>query len=119
LSKQGIVLFAHGSRDPGWARPFEQLASILRKKTGSPVALAYLEQMRPTLGEAIDDLARQVTSVRVVPVFLGPGGHVKEDLPRLVDSIRSKHHSLAIEIDAAVGDQPAVMEAIANAIARK
>src|SRR5205085_9840654 len=83
--KQGIVLFAHGSRDPHWARPFEQLAAALAKKIDAPVSLAYLELMPPSLDQAIAALVKDgASTIRVVPVFLGPGGHVKEDLPRLL-----------------------------------
>jgi sirohydrochlorin cobaltochelatase len=119
LTKQALVLFAHGSRDPGWARPFEALASTLREHVDGPVVLAYLELMKPSLGEAIDGLAERVTAVRVIPVFLGPGGHVKEDLPRLVQSARARHASLSIEVEPAIGDQSAVIDAIARVIAGK
>ena len=48
--KEGIVLFAHGSRDPEWAQPFERIAAELRDEF--LVELAYLERMKPTLEEA-------------------------------------------------------------------
>ena len=115
--KSGIVLFAHGSRDRDWARPFQQLAETLRKN--GPVALAYLEFMSPTLEEAIAALARDsVTTIRVVPVFLGEGGHVKEDLPKLVAAAEKKHAGVMIHLEPAIGEQPSVIEAIAAAIAR-
>ena len=91
MSGQAVVLFAHGSRDPQWARPFEELAASLRTLIDGPVALAYLDSMKPTLGEAIEALADQVDAVRVIPVFLGPGGHVKQDLPRLVQEAGVRH----------------------------
>jgi len=115
----GIVLFAHGSRDREWARPFKQLADTLRAKCDAPVTLAYLELMSPTLEEAIDALARDgVNGVRVVPVFLGQGGHVKEDLPKLVAAAQKKHAGMTIHLEPAIGEQPSVIEAIAAAIAR-
>ena len=79
--------------------------------------LAYLELMRPALAEALDELAREgVTAIRVVPVFFGAGGHVKQDLPRLVQEARRAHPSVEIQIDAPIGEQPRVLEAIADAI---
>ena len=119
MKRGGVILFAHGSRDPGWARPFEALASALRKLVDGPVTLAYLERMKPSLDEAIDALAGQVSAIRVIPVFLGPGGHVKEDLPRLVQSARARHASLSIEIEPAIGDQAGVIDALARVIAGK
>jgi sirohydrochlorin cobaltochelatase len=115
----GIVLFAHGSRDREWARPFEQLAAQLSHKVTGPIVLAYLELMRPPLDEAVSMLvAKGATSIRVVPVFLGQGGHVKEDLPRLVDRVRKRHPKVAITLEPPIGEQPAVIDAIAAAITR-
>ena len=114
--KEGIVLFAHGSRDPQWAGPFERIASILSKKF--LVAVAYLELMRPTLDEAVAALAAAgAQSIRIVPVFLGQGGHVKEDLPRLVANAAAARPALRLILEEPIGEQPAVIEAIAAAIA--
>ena len=116
--KAGIVLFAHGSRDREWARPFEQLAASLANKVDGPVKLAYLDLMRPSLDEAIGTLAREgIKRIRVVPVFLGAGSHVKEDLPRLIASARAQHPDTTIELEAAIGEQSKVVDAIAAAIA--
>jgi len=115
---EGIVLFAHGSREREWARPFEALARAVSHNTKAQVELAYLELMPPTLAEAIAALAAHgITSIRVVPVFLGRGGHISDDLPRLVAHAREQHPQVAIRIDAPIGEQSAVIEAIAAAIA--
>jgi sirohydrochlorin cobaltochelatase len=115
--KQGILLFAHGSRDPEWARPFERIAGALSRGKEFQVVVAYLELMSPSLEEAIADLvARGVGSIRVVPVFLGAGGHVKRDLPKLVAAANSQ---VPVSIDAPIGEQAAVVEAIAAAISAK
>ena len=79
--------------------------------------LAYLELMRPALPEALDALAQEgATAIRVVPVFLGAGGHVKEDLPRLVQETLARHPQLRVTIDMPIGEQDAVLQAIAAAI---
>jgi len=110
-------LFAHGSRDAQWARPFEQLTAIVSRETGARVQLAYLEFMRPGLSEALDSLAGEgVAAIRIVPVFLAVGGHMKYDLPRLVEDARKKHRHLQIDLDRAIGEQEAVLGAIAAAI---
>jgi sirohydrochlorin cobaltochelatase len=114
--KDGVVLFAHGSRDPEWAQPFESIASRLAEKF--LVRVAYLELMRPALDEAVSALAAAgAKSVRVVPVFLGAGGHVKEDLPRLVAAARRAHPDLKIVLEKPIGEQGEVLAAIAAVIA--
>ena len=117
--KEGIVLFAHGSRDPQWAQPFEQISARLRR-AGFEVRVAYLESMQPNLGEAVSALAAAgARAIRVVPAFLGAGGHVKEDLPRLVADAAKAHPAVKLVLENPIGAQPAVIEAIARAIAER
>jgi sirohydrochlorin cobaltochelatase len=112
--KEGIVLFAHGSRDPGWAAPFRKILKRLRETLPeAEVRLAYLEVMKPSLGEALVDLSAKVDSIRVVPLFLGYGGHIKKDLPAL---IAAADPQVKVTIEAPVGEAPQVIEAIAGLI---
>ncbi|MGH8739476.1 MAG: sirohydrochlorin chelatase [Burkholderiales bacterium] len=115
--KEGLVLFAHGSRDPEWARPFERIAASLRDKLPAvSIGLAFLEH-GPSLEEVVAALvAKGAGSIRVVPVFLGHGGHVKEDLPKLVAGAARSDVRLLLEKP--IGEQPQVVEAIAAAIAQ-
>ena len=111
-----IVLFAHGARDPEWAKPFEGIkARIERELPGVPVALAFLEFMSPTLDQAVDALVADGAKViDVVPVFMARAGHVKRDLPLLVDALHGTHPRVSIRLAPAVGEAEPVMDAIAG-----
>lgn len=113
--KEGIVLLGHGSRDPEWSQPFEKIAvSVGKRLPAVAVALAYLEH-GPSLEEAVAALAAKgALSIRVVPLFLGTGGHVKEDLPKLV--AQAKRTEVQVILDKPIGEQAEVVEAIAAAI---
>jgi len=63
-------------------------------------------------------IAEGATAIRVVPVFLGTGAHVAQDLPRLVERARTNHPRVAITLEPPIGEQPAVIDAIAAAIIR-
>ncbi len=113
------MLFAHGSRDPEWSRPFEQLALNVQKRLPAvAVTLGYLEH-GPSLDEAVAALAAKgALSIRVVPVFLGQGGHIKEDLPKLLAQVGAEHPGQKLILEKIIGEQPLVIEAIAGAIAQ-
>lgn len=116
---QAIVLFAHGARDPRWADPFQAVAARLREmRPGVPVRLAFLEFMEPGLAEAGAELAALgCTQLQVLPLFLGAGGHVRKDLPVLVDALRKSHPQMAVELHAAAGEAAGVIAALADAAA--
>ena len=115
--KRGLLLFAHGARDPRWAKPFEAVAD--RVRTASPsiqVALAYLELMEPTLDDAAERLIGEgCGSVDVVPLFLGAGGHVRNDLPALMARLARRHPEVQLHLHPAVGETDEVVDAMARA----
>jgi sirohydrochlorin cobaltochelatase len=75
--------------------------------------------MQPSLAECAAALhAEGVRELRVVPVFLGFGGHLKQDLPAEVKTLQTKFTDLRISLEPPVGEQPEVISAIAKAIAR-
>lgn len=113
---RGIVLFAHGARDPEWARPFEAIREIVRKQRPEyPIELAYLDFMSPTLEEAIGALVSEgAPAITVFPLFMAQGGHLKQDLPRMLDAIRAAYPKIPICLESAIGDSPEILAAIAG-----
>ncbi len=110
-----LLLFAHGSADPGWATPFTNLLMAMRaRRPGKIVELAYLERMRPAFDEAVDALhARGVRHVTVAPIFLAIGGHMKKDLPVLIESA-GKRTGIEFRVLPALGEIDSLIDSIAN-----
>ena len=111
----GIVLFAHGARDPSWSRPFEAIRDRVRSsRPECPIGLAFLESMSPTLEEAIETLSAEgASAITVFPLFMGQGAHLKRDLPRILEAIRAAHPHVPIALESAAGDSPEVLDALA------
>ena len=113
--KPGLILFGHGARDPRWVEPFERLAARVRAQTQAEVRLAFLEFITPDLQAAAAALiALGVTSIQIVPVFFGQGGHVQRDLPARIDALREQYPAVAFRSVAAIGEDAAVIEALAG-----
>ncbi|MCK9686078.1 sirohydrochlorin chelatase [Scleromatobacter humisilvae] len=117
MSKRGIVLLAHGARDPAWAVPFEAVAARVRERAPEAVVrLAFLELMAPPLADAGAELAGLgCTRVDVVPVFLGGGGHVRRDVPAQLARLRETHAEVVWTLHDALGETPHVIAALADA----
>ena len=116
MMKTGLLLFAHGARDARWAQPFERVADAVRAaRPAQPLRLAFLELMVPDLRTAAHELANEgCTRIDVLPLFLGAGGHVRKDLPPLLDELRAAHGGVAFTLHPAIGEAPALVAAIAG-----
>ncbi len=115
-SPKGIILFAHGSRDPLWKLPIEAVAQrIQARQSDAQVACAYLELTTPDLPSVAGQMiASGLQSLRIVPMFLGVGRHAREDLPLLVAQLQADHPQVQFELQAAVGENPLLIDLMAQ-----
>lgn len=116
LAHEGIVLFAHGSRDPLWRQPIEAVqARIAAQAPTTPVACAYLEGCEPSLEQACERLRAQgVRHIRILPLFLGMGRHARHDLPTLVQSLSRQHTDTRYTLLPPIGEHPDVIALLAR-----
>jgi len=116
---RGLLLFAHGARDPAWAAPFEAVVARVRLlRPDAQVVLGFLEIMQPDLAEAgarlVEHGCRQIV---VVPLFLGTGGHVRRDLPLRLQAMRSRYPDVDWLLLDPIGEHLDVIDAIARVAA--
>lgn len=115
MNKPALILFAHGARDPEWANPMRRVQAAVRERAPSlRVELAFLEFMSPTLADAARALvAEGCTAVTVVPMFIAQGGHLKNDVPVLMDALRAEHPGVRFSLSPPVGETEAIVQAMA------
>ena len=113
---QGVVLLAHGSRDPLWHQPIAAIAAqMVTLSPQTPVVCAYLELSTPDLATAVDILRQHgVQHISILPVFLGVGKHAREDLPRLVNVERLRHPDMLFTLKPAAGEDPRLVQLLAE-----
>jgi sirohydrochlorin cobaltochelatase len=118
--KSAILLLAHGARDPRWAAPFEATAArIAALDPGLTVRLSYLDFLEPDLASAANELiVVGHERIDIVPMFLGAGGHVRNDVPRLMQELAGRHPKVQWHLHPAIGELGEVIEAMALATLR-
>ena len=116
---RATILFAHGSRDPQWAAPVHALrARVTAMRPREQVCLAFLESMSPDLDTAVAQVvASGARVVRIAPLFLGQGAHVRRDLAARVAAIVAAHPEIAIEVLPSLGESESVLTALAHWVA--
>jgi sirohydrochlorin cobaltochelatase len=117
MASRGVILLAHGARDPAWATPFGAVAARVQERAPEArVRLAFLELMTPGLPQAATELiGLGCTRIDVVPVFLGVGGHVRRDVPAQLAALREAFPAVAWSLHPALGETPQVIAALAEA----
>ena len=80
-------------------------ARIAAERPALAVACAYLELSEPDLPTTVARMAQAgVRRITIVPMFLGTGRHAREDLPVLVQALRSDHPHLQFHVQQAIGE---------------
>jgi sirohydrochlorin cobaltochelatase len=116
MTRDGLILYVHGARDPRWAEPFDRLRTkIAQRAPALHVTVAFLEHAKPDLTQAVREMAAGgVDRIRIVPMFFGRGGHLREDMPRQLDEARAAAPAVRFEVTDAAGENEAVLDALAQ-----
>lgn len=115
--KTALILFAHGARDPEWANPMRRVQAAVRERTnGVPVELAFLEFMTPNLTESVTQLiADGADKLVILPMFIARGGHLKKELPEMLEVLRCTYPNVEFSLGGAIGEHDTVVQAMAGA----
>jgi sirohydrochlorin ferrochelatase len=114
-----IVFAAHGSRAADANDAHRALAHALDHRVVDEVRPAFLELAEPSIPDAIDAaVADGAAEVVVLPYFLHPGRHLRDDIPGLVASAADRHPGCAIVLAPAFGDDHAVIDLLVDQVHR-
>ncbi|MGH6921192.1 MAG: sirohydrochlorin chelatase, partial [Geminicoccaceae bacterium] len=110
MGKIGVMVCGHGSRDLDAIEQFNGLVRRLADRLPHyPVESGFLEFARPVLREGLDALrARGVDRVLAVPGMLFAAGHVKNDVPSVLNQYAADH-GLTIEFGRELGIDPKLL----------
>ena len=116
---EGVLLVAHGSRDAGWAEPFEKITlQLAAGRMPGSVALAFLDYQAPSAREAALALAHNgCQRVLLAPMFLGAGRHAHEDMQQLLADLRAAQPAVQWQLLPTLGEIPNFHNAAAAVIA--
>jgi sirohydrochlorin cobaltochelatase len=114
-----ILFFCHGSRDPQWRGPFEQILADFRGMHATKLAeLAFLEFMTPEFNPAVESLIAQgASSIRVIPLFLAQGAHTRRDLGDLLEAASLTYPNVRFSVAPAIGEIDSIRSAISSWVA--
>lgn len=116
--KMGVLLCGHGSRDAAAIEEFSAVADTLRERLRQyEVEWGFLEFARPIIREGLDRLREcGCREILAVPTMLFAAGHVKNDMPSLLNRYQARHPHLTIRFGRDLCIDPKMMRAAAASI---
>src|SRR5262250_799688 len=99
MGKIGVMVCGHGSRDGDLTGEFAGVADgLARRLPHYPVASGFLEFARPIIRDGLDKLRAQgVERILAVPGMLFAAGHVKNDIPSVLNEYAARHPETRID----------------------
>ena len=99
MSKTGVMVCGHGSRDVDAIREFESVARGIKERLPHyDVESGFLEFATPVIRDGLDKLReRGVERVLAVPGMLFAAGHAKNDIPSVLNTYQAQYPDMLID----------------------
>ncbi|EGV32166.1 cobalamin (vitamin B12) biosynthesis CbiX protein [Thiorhodococcus drewsii AZ1] len=119
MTREVVLLVAHGARDPGneGNREVEEMVALWRgRHPDSNIQVCWIEHAPVLLEEGIDRAVAEVVEaggrLLVLPLILNAAGHVKEDIPQAVEAARVRHPGIEIRCARHLGTTGQLLKAL-------
>lgn len=113
----GVLLLGHGSCQIEAKKAFNLVSDGVSAIVKYPVRQAVLNNGEPTLDQAVASLLNfGARRIRVVPLFLFEGTHVKIDIPERLRNLKLKHLDIEFELTDCFGPDSRVIDLIISRI---
>ncbi|PRX29841.1 CbiX protein [Orenia metallireducens] len=91
--KTGVIILGHGSRTVEANQVFDSIVEMVKEEIDYEIVeKASMELAKPSLAQSIEKVVKAgVKKVIVVPLFLFPGIHIQEDIPKLIKLEQKKY----------------------------
>lgn len=102
---KGLIVIGHGSRAGDAGEIFFKVVEGLKDKLeGSKVEGCFMELSKPYIPETIERMYEEgVKDFTILPYFLFPGIHIKEDIPEILKKAKEKHEDIKISVADPIG----------------
>jgi len=119
MTKEVVLLVAHGTRDPGNAgnQEVEALTELWRARHSEvPIRVCWIEHapvlLPQGLEQAVAELGDGGGRLLVLPLILNAAGHVKHDIPQAIAAARARHPGIEFRYGCHLGTTDQLLKAL-------
>lgn len=115
---KAVLYVGHGTRSKiGATEARHFIESIMGKVPVDIQELSFLELTSPTINEGfIRCVERGATEIVVVPILLLTAGHMKKDIPEVMNSLNEQYPHINVVLTDAFGVQEEIIDAMSDLI---
>lgn len=108
-----LIIAGHGTRVNRGAEAAHELVALVRGLLPEVrVEAGFVELTSPTIDEALNDVLKTAPAAVVVPLMLGTGGHVREDIPEAIDKAKALHAGATVVRTRHLGSPRELIDAV-------
>jgi sirohydrochlorin cobaltochelatase len=112
-SDQAVLLIGHGSQDAAGVAEYNQFAGQVAQRLQLPVYPCFLEFSDPPIVEGVRACVEAgAQQVIALPLFLGPAGHQKNDVPAIINWAKTEWPQLHFRYGVPLGAQPQIINVL-------
>ncbi|MEH7436641.1 sirohydrochlorin chelatase [Neobacillus drentensis] len=117
-SMKAILYIGHGTRSKKGAEEAKAFIQRVMKRVDIPIQeISFLELTPPLIEEGFQRcVERGATEITVVPLFLLAAGHIKQDIPEALSSLKIKYPHIEVNVKDPFGVQGTILDGIAELV---
>lgn len=113
--REALLLIGHGSQEEAAVAEYYHFAERLAGQLQLPVYPCFLEFADPPIALGIRQCVEAgFQRVIALPLFLGPAGHQKNDVPAIINWAKAQWPDLQFQYGTPLGAQPQIVSALAQ-----
>lgn len=116
MSRKALIIVDHGSTVDAANEILAEVASLLESNEHSDfdiIRYCHMELVEPTVSQAFDEcVAEGAIHIVVLPYFLAPGKHSKQDIPKMVGDAASKHKGVSYFVTEPLGVHRKIIDVV-------
>jgi len=115
--KKALILIAHGSRVTQTADEMNLMVAKLSEECDYDVYGAFMELQQPRLDEVVEQLCSAGPHhIKVLPLFVFEGRHMREDIPQQVDKCRELFTECSFDLLPYIGSTDYFINALKGSV---
>ncbi|GHH96924.1 sirohydrochlorin chelatase [Neobacillus kokaensis] len=115
---KAILYIGHGTRSKKGAEEAKGFIERVIHRIDVPIQeISFLELTEPLIEDGFQQCVEKgATEITIVPLFLLAAGHIKQDIPRVLDSLRASYPHIQLEVKDPFGVQGKILNAVAELV---